>query len=155
MPASENSIDDLIRYGKRLKCFSNRDDVKLWGNYNSLETSNIVAAFDLCDPARSEVTCKSEHEIQNFLKSKYLVLHYNAKRFVQHKFSDERISAVSRLKWLPVSTESRVDYVFKIERATFMLNDKYFNIGGLTEESEPGWQLNREPNREIPYENRF
>lgn len=139
MPTSENSIDDLLRYGRRLKCFSSSKDLRIWGNYNSLTTLNIVAAFDLCDPASSQVTCKSEQEIQNFLKSKYLVFYYNAKRFVQHKFSDERISAVSRVKWLPVSIESRVDYVYKIERTKFMLNDKYFNIGGLTQESEPGW----------------
>ena len=60
MPTSENSIDDLLRYGRRLKCFSNSKDLRVWGNYNSLTSLNIVAAFDMCDPASSQVTCKSD-----------------------------------------------------------------------------------------------
>jgi len=35
------------------------------------------------------------------------------------------------------------------------LNDQYFNIGGIMTEYEDGFYVERQPNRELPYKNRW
>jgi len=54
---------DLKSYGTRLRCIVDRSKLQLWGNYDTTETANLVAAFDRCNNSTSPVTCKSEEEI--------------------------------------------------------------------------------------------
>ena len=140
---SEGWFSGIFKYYKRLKCFVNRDDMMIRGNYNTVSAANIVAAFEKCDPSTSAVTCRSEEEIMDWLEHKYLIIYFNDKQFVAHKFEEERINAVSKMVWLPLATQSRVDFVYHITRTTVMLNDHHFNIGTLMEDHEKGWQMDR------------
>ena len=38
----------------------------------------------------------------------------NEKKFVQHKFDYERIQKLSGTQWFPLTSESRIDYIFEI-----------------------------------------
>ena len=50
------------------------------------------------------IKCKSEDEIDAFMKNKFLYLLYNQKRFLPQKYKDESIVEESSGVWLPVNT---------------------------------------------------
>ena len=56
---AKSSLDDITRYGKKMKCMSDPNDLKMWGNYNTPETRNFMIIFDKCNNETSPVPCKS------------------------------------------------------------------------------------------------
>ena len=79
---SQNAIDDIGRHVNRLRCLDNPEDLQIWGNYDTGSAANILVVLDKCDPLNSAVTCKSEEEIQEWLRFKYILTTSNSKRFV-------------------------------------------------------------------------
>ena len=65
-----------------MKCLKNPSDLVLWGNYDLPSAANLVLTFEKCDPHKSEVECKSDEEITEWLEFKYLVGIWNSKNFV-------------------------------------------------------------------------
>ena len=106
-----------------MKCLKNPSDLVLWGNYDLPSAANLVLTFEKCDPQKSEVECKSDEEITEWLEFKYLVGIWNSKNFVQHRFDDDRIQSTSNVFWYPISASSRLEYLIKISRNTMQLND--------------------------------
>ena len=77
-PLSAQSKTHVDEYRRRFKCLSNPEqDLKLKGNYDAIEAKNLMIVFDRCNNATSAVTCKSEEEIQEFMKFKYIVAMWN------------------------------------------------------------------------------
>ena len=55
-----------------------------------------------------------------------------------------------------MSSKTRIDYVRMIIRKDMSLNDDWFaNIGDLFVEEALGYLAQREPSRELPYQNLF
>ncbi len=85
-----------------------------------------MVVFDRCDAekrAKIGLKCKSETEIDEWLRFKYIIVRENTKQFVQHKFEDERIDETSKITWYPISAVNRIDYVRMITRSEMQLND--------------------------------
>ena len=60
--------------------------MELWGNYDSPDVRNIMIVFEKCNNETSEVRCKSEDEISQWMQQKYILVYLNQRKFVQHKF---------------------------------------------------------------------
>ena len=85
---------------------------------------------------------------------KYIVVIKNEKKFIDHKFDiEERIEKSSILTWHPLTLVLRTDYVHKILRTRYEMNDSIWNLGSMTLEDETGFFSFREPNRELTIEN--
>ena len=81
-PTNPRTESDLLQYALRMKCLKNPSDLVLWGNYDLPSAANLVLTFEKCDPHKSEVECKSDEEITEWLEFKYLVGIWNSKNFV-------------------------------------------------------------------------
>ena len=127
----------------------------MYGNYDSSRTSNLVIVFEKCDPRTSSVPCKSEEEIEDWMYFKYLVVFSNQKKFQSHKFSDDKINAEAEVTWYPLNAKTRSEYVHHITRISIELRDMLFDIGSWTAFYDTGFLIERKPNREMPYRNRF
>ena len=80
---AESNESDLEKYAHRLKCIVDMDrDLKMWGNYGTSEAANLVTAFVRCNNSTSSFRCKSDHEIDEFLREKYIMTVQNTKIFV-------------------------------------------------------------------------
>ena len=73
-PVSDLSEINLQEYAGRFKCLTNPSrDLKINGNYDTVQASNLLVAFEKCNNQTSSVPCKSPAEIQEFLKFKYMI----------------------------------------------------------------------------------
>ena len=93
--------------------------MKIKGNYDAREVSNLMIVFEKCDPrarAKKGLKCKTDAEIDKWLALKYLFVLENQRQFVQHKFGEERIDESAHVSWYPISTKTRVDVVKMITR---------------------------------------
>ena len=48
------------------------DPIELQGNYDSKTARTFITAFEMCDRT-TRATCKSEEEIEEWLKSTYII----------------------------------------------------------------------------------
>ena len=63
----------------------------MWGNYDTVDTANLMAVFDKCDNSTSSIVCKSEEEFSKWIEGKYFFAYWNIKQFVQDEFLNNRI----------------------------------------------------------------
>ena len=144
---------DVHIYKSRLLCLQKPQDIRLWGNYDTANTNNLMIVFEKCSNATSSVTCKSNEEILKWMKSKYLVTLVNQKKFVQNKFDEERIDRHSIFNWYALNPTSRTDYANEIIRTELELADSMFNLGSLFPFKDKGFYMLRLLGRELPYDN--
>lgn len=121
--------------------------MKLWGNYDTGDAKNFMIVFEKCKNATSSVTCKSNEDINKWMKSKYLITLLNQKKFVQHKFDEERIDRHSTLTWYPLNPDARTDYANEIIRTELELADGMFNLGNLFPYKDKGFFMQRKLSR--------
>ena len=101
---SPNSEEDVKKHFHRFKCLANpENDMYLWGNYETVSTSNLMIVFDKCDNKTSAVVCKSDVQIYEWIRGKYILSLRNSKRFVQSEFDEGRILSSATTQWLPLS----------------------------------------------------
>jgi hypothetical protein len=73
--------------------------------------------FERCD-SKKRKTCKSESEVKEWMKDKYLILAYNKQQFLQDKFGDERFEKTSTIDWLPLDISNTVMNRYSIQIQT-------------------------------------
>ena len=111
-----------------------------------------MITFERCkNGTDSAITCKSDKEINDWLVGKYILTLSNQKKFVQHKFEDERTLRTSETKWHALAADTRIDYVYQITRTEQELNDNLSNTGRLFIENESGFYVSSVPNRVMAY----
>jgi hypothetical protein len=71
-----NSKRDLEFYYKKLKCV-NLDKIKVQGDYNSPRTRSFVILFEKCSNSTFEGVCKSEAEINSWIRRKFVIISMN------------------------------------------------------------------------------
>lgn len=131
------SAYDVKTYGGKMKCIT--EPYSLMGNYNSESAAYMKVVFDKCDSSKRK--CKSESEIESFLRSKYIVTLTNERVFIQHKFGEEKVQAYSKITWYPLATSVRTEYVKEVKTFDVILNDSIFSVGHLLEEESKGFIL--------------
>ena len=81
-PKSKASVD---YYHKKFRCTD--EEISVIGDYNSDIARQYVIQFERCDNA-TRSTCKTEDEITDYLKEKYILILQNSLRFETEKHSD-------------------------------------------------------------------
>ena len=112
--------------------------------------------FSKCDPEERS-TCKSEHEIEEFLKRKFIAIVSNQRRFVQELDIVSAVDSVkttiiseAKLIWIPLDSRYRRDEAYVIKVTELSLNDKLLRFSNFFEEEESIFTIEKKETR--PYE---
>ena len=62
------------------------------------------------------------------MEFKYFLTFENTKRFIQHKFGNDRLLSSAESNWYPLNPHSRTEYVKLITRTTLDLHDDYWGF---------------------------
>ena len=82
-----------------MKCFER--ELIIYGDYNSHSANYLSLAFEKCNPALRD-TCRSNEEIYEFLKRKFIVTAENTNIFRMSAYNDTRVTFESQFKWYPI-----------------------------------------------------
>jgi hypothetical protein len=110
--ADIGKVEEFKRKINILQCMT--EPVNLVGNWNTESAKVLEFYFEKCDSEKRE-TCKSEEEVQEWMKDKYLILAYNRQLFMTDKFGEKRFKKNSYLDWLPVDIETNIMNRYNIQ----------------------------------------
>jgi len=110
--ADIGKVEEFKRKINILQCMT--EPVNLVGNWNTETAKVLEFYFEKCDSEKRE-TCKSEEEVQEWMKDKYLILAYNRQLFMTDKFGEKRFKKNSYLDWLPVDIETKIMNRYNIQ----------------------------------------
>mmetsp|Transcript_832 Transcript_832/g.1260 ORF Transcript_832/g.1260 Transcript_832/m.1260 type:complete len:148 (-) Transcript_832:1058-1501(-) len=130
---AEGYEHDLQAYMTRMRCVIDEDKplMSIHGDWNTARLANLMVVFEMCDPKKSYVSCKSDEEIKQWMTFKYFLIMANSNRFIKHGFGEDRMLSRSRLIWLSLSSRMRTDFVNKVMRTSSELNDNLLNFGSF------------------------
>jgi len=80
-----------------------------------------------------DIECKSDEEITEFMRDKWILLLYNQIRFDSNYYGEEAIIQESRIMWVPVNSQIQQSLPFKIMKTKLFLQDESINLDDLTE----------------------
>ena len=98
MPVFESSRNEVELYSKKLMCV-NRADLRLYGDYNSYKALQFNIQFIKCHDKPAGF-CKTDAEIKEFMRDKFILILHNQVRFDSTKYGSESIIPETRVKWL-------------------------------------------------------
>ena len=99
--------------------------LNLIGNFNTGTAQLILIMFEKCDSTKRK-TCKSNAEVREWMKNKYIILVYNRQLFQSEKFGDETFSRHSFLDWNPMNAETIEMKRYSIQIQTLTSQDQYW-----------------------------
>ena len=120
-PPHKNSYGFLSFYWRKLYCVDEFLDIH--GNYNSVDASALQVSFVKCDPNVSEIPCKSDEEIKQWMKRLFIVHLTNSIRFDQTGYKEETIAYESKFVWTPIRSTTTAELIFEIENKELRLQD--------------------------------
>ena len=106
---TRNTAADLDIYGSSLRCLKDKSDSELWGHYHSGNAGSLMVVFEKCDSEKR--SCASEGEIAKWMMGRYIITLENQRKFVEHQFDDERFMSSAEIKWYPLNSDSRNEFV--------------------------------------------
>lgn len=67
-----------------MHCLDESQDLQMWGNWNTDYGQNLMVVFEKCDIAKRPkgAKCKSEKEIEEWMRYKYILLLENEAQFI-------------------------------------------------------------------------
>ena len=96
-----------------------------------------MIVFEKCDSEVLGRACKSDSEINDWLRFKYIVALENERFFVQDEFNEDRIKGISHLSWYSLTPlGQRSDYVRLINLSDVVLSDDIYDFAGNNQEVE-------------------
>ena len=111
-----------------MKCINQEYDI--YGDYDSVAASHLVIQFEKC----SGEGCKSEAEIETFLRRKFILTMENQESFNNDDYSDNKIQRVSKTIWYMVNSQYRSEYINEMQVTQMELQDS-IHLGELHEAS--------------------
>lgn len=111
----DTTRNDFLFHRKKLQCID-RKKLNLYGNYNSELANQLSIIVRRCVNLTEEklekltpddpppIICKSDEEITEWLRNKYILLYYNEVIFNATRYNDQAVAKVSQVKWIKVST---------------------------------------------------
>jgi len=76
----------------------------IWGDYNSKQAMQLAIKFEMC---HGHSNCKSEAEIREWLKGKFVAFIHNQAVFHADEFGHRSINAEAQLIFVPLSSQTR------------------------------------------------
>ena len=102
------------------------------GNFDSGTARLISIRLNRCVETES-LKCKSEDEITQYFKNKFIFFIYNERRFDSNQFLYDSIVSKAHMKWIPVNTQVRQSLPFKVKKQEIFLQDLYIDLDDVTE----------------------
>ena len=128
----------LQHHGNKLKCLTEPNQLALWGNFDSDVGQNIGIGFQKCDNATSTVTCKSDEQIRQWMRDKYIIVLTNLNEFVSYSFDTNKMKQYSRFFWVQLTPHVPTEVVAMINRSNVILRDSPFGLTDLYQDDEHG-----------------
>ena len=71
----------MENYGRRLRCLVDKEDLHLYGNFDTNAADNLMVVFETCDPQKLGFAqrCKSDEEIRTWMQEKFILVLTNQK----------------------------------------------------------------------------
>ena len=143
-PVKQSSVQYVKKYGPGvMRCIKNLDDLKLWGNYDTDKTSNLMVVFEKCDIAKrpSGAKCKTDAQIEEWMQFKYILTLENEAKFIQHNFGKKRIEKRSQAHQYALNYSTRSDFVNVLGRELVHFSDRIINVLGVLDTEQPAFIL--------------
>ena len=114
---------------------------------------SMALLFEKCD--NSTYTgpgfCKSEEEITEWIKRKFIVVAMNQERFGTREYAyDKKVTKEVQYHYVPINSQIREEIVYKVQLTDLRLQDSYFKFSQLTEDDRRIFSSHHVKNR--PYE---
>ena len=109
---------------------ANQDDIEIYGDWNSEKARSIYLTLYRC---QGHDYCKTDEQITQFLKGKYLLLLHNQIRFDPELYGIESIIRESRIKWISISTQMQQEFPFVVTMSELQLQDLALDLDSITE----------------------
>ena len=104
-PYHQTALPDIDRFSKKFQCFD--ENLKVFGTYNSMKAQNLAIQYTKCDVTK-RLTCKTEEQINAFMRQKFILTLQNEQRFDLDEYKhDKKIVKESVLKYHPLSSQVR------------------------------------------------
>ena len=102
-------------YGAKLKCLNDPGQLGILGNWDSPSAKNLLIAFEPCrNETSSEVVCKSEEYIKEWMGTKFIILVHNSNHFNQHKFGEETMERESLVTWKRLTPTVQTEFPVQV-----------------------------------------
>lgn len=101
---------EVMTWRRKFRCATD-PNIKLWGDYNSPKAQTFKVDFEKCT---GKDYCKSEAEIRDWLRQKFIVLIYNQVRFNPEGYGEQSVIRESRIHYIPVNTQVREMHRFQV-----------------------------------------
>ena len=105
----------LSKYQERFSCL--KSPYELSGDIDSEKGRMVTFQLELAEPCppdtNNTTNCKTQDQITDWLKGKYILVLSNNERFINtaNLFEDD-IARYSRIDWIPISSQVREDFIF-------------------------------------------
>ena len=147
-PPNKSHINFMRQYHPKMHCFKDKK-VQLSGNYDTAKAMTLAIVFEMCNP-KERSTCKSETEIYEWIKGKYIITIENSWVFRSNKFNERRMTAESNFHWFPLSSIMKVETSRMMTVGEIAFQDNLLQIGQMTQEDVSYFRL--EKNVDRPFE---
>ena len=97
---------------KKFVCIDSKDRY-VHGNFNTEKARNIRVRLNRC--RGQENNCKTDDEITEFVKGKYMIVYMNQIRFDDSKYGAESIVKESRADWYRIRTKAQDEYPYLVK----------------------------------------
>ena len=117
-PIFESQKKEIELWKKKFKCIP-REDLIVWGDYNSVKAQQIAINFEMCDNTKERfagVACETKEAIQEWLRRKFIVVVFNQIRFDPKGFLDNATIPEARVNFIPISSQVRQIIPYKIDQ---------------------------------------
>ena len=74
-----------------MQCVKDPEQLNLWGNKRTQNTRYFMIAFEKCDAKNHNVVCDDDEVINKWISGKYIFTIVNQKKFVSHRFDEQKI----------------------------------------------------------------
>ena len=128
-------VDEVIKFKSEFWCLKDPTKLSISGSVDNDHARVIEIDFNRCT---GHSDCKSESEINSYLRSGHIALLYNEIKFESHNFADEAVIADSHLHWVSMSVNQQLGVHFEVKLTHVELQDLFVNFDTFTHYKDVG-----------------
>ena len=117
--------------GKSLLCID--EDVSLKGDWQSGVAKVLIASFEKCD-RKARKTCRSDQEVNEWLKDKYMYVVFNEVILDQYGFRGKKFQYNSLIDFIPIGSNTKVFQSYNVKTTQLTSQEDYFPRGAKINE---------------------
>ena len=110
-------------YSQKMWCLD--DPLDIQGNYDTIAARTPSISLVKCDREK-RTTCKSDKEIDDFVRGKFLITIENSWKFHQDEYGINRVEPYSRFRWYPLEPSIIQETYVKFSVKDMTFQDSFF-----------------------------